>query len=1304
MKLIALIFALPVFLSTSKAQVPPADLLSGTNIPVGFLGNNGQVRDLNSKPVDFVYYHANLGGHQVFITRYGLSILFSRVKKVQWITEDPARNGHSSSHPKTPLDSFPQYTYDLERIDIVLRDGKINPANITTHAKAGSPQFNMYFAADPVNAKSLQLQDEIVVKNVYPGIDWKLYIKEEKGKAPLLKYDFIVHPHADPSQIRLQYSDNARPRLVGNTILTETRMGTLKEDTPYSYLAEDNSTVPVSYALQSNTLRFRPERYDREKTLVIDPSIFWMTYLSATSQVWSYQSILSSDIETDAAGNIFVQLSAGGNAPFPTVNPGGGAFYQDHTASPEGSMIIIKFSGGGQMLWSTYFGNGVRGTAMTIDKYNNLIAIGREWEGMPSHPNPNPTIPLLNNGGYYQPVRKNYFITKFSNTGVLLWSSYYVNFSSYPMDLTYDVNGNVYVVGWSGSPDFPVVDPGGGAYMVTNPQYGASQVLFISQFDEANRLTWSTRIEGNDYDPSARVCTDKQGNIYIGGQTRSTNYPMVNAGGYYNPSAWGAVLTRFNPARQMTWSTYYPAAFTLADITTDDSSNLYVVADRRIIKFDKNTNLVFEKSVNTTRMHFWKKVNYDPISGQVQALGIMNDFYMGFPTQNTACNGSFFHNGLPPRTFNNATGPIFASVDQNGNFSYLSLTDWPYEYYEYSEMAVDKNGDLLYLFSEQQNGYSVPNPQLTDPGNGAYFDNRCCYMSNGNRSALLLKLRSSELTVNLNVNPANGCSCDGSATVTPLCGQAPFSYTWSNGATTATATGLCPGNHWVRVTDANYLSRILYFTIAYPPGSVTGLNSAVIPENCTKSNGSIKINGVQGGTAPFFYSIDGGPTTTNTLFTGLDSGRHIIKVTDNNGCQFTDTLLVGRIPGPYQVFSTVSPSSCVSNDGSIRVDSVHGGVSPYTFTLNNQPAASGLFTALAPGNYALAVLDTAGCRKDVQVVVQTSPPATSLTYTKADDHCNSAIGSILVTSVTGGTMPYTYSINGSAYSGTTMFGNLGAGNYSIAVKDSKGCVYNHPASIQLADISGPTAVSVQVNQALCNNNTGSLQVTGVLGGVSPYVYSVDNGASTSSVNISGIPPGMHSLRVKDSYGCLLDHPFSINRIPAAGFTISPSDTTVCYGTEALFTIQSGTGSLVTTTWNTPATGFVSRFIATESQKVIVTATDINHCTITDTAFLLIKACNPPDKCLAIPNAFTPNNDGINDLFTIKAMGCLATQVSIRFYNRYGEIVFQTSELPARWDGYYKGQAASPGSYTYVCQYTGDDNRVRIKKGSFILIR
>ncbi len=1298
--LLSVLFSLLIF-GKLCAQLPQPILSSLNTAPpaTGFLKNVGQVTDIKNNPVDFVYYQANFGGQQVFITKYGLSILLAREKKITRVAGRIA-NDHQLKHTPAPADSSLIVNYEMERIDIVLKNASIQTANIVTVANELSPQFNFYIN-DPY-AKVQQLLNEILIKNVYPGIDWKVYIRKEKGQPASLKYDFIVHPGADPSLIQLRYSDNAKLELDGNKIKAKTKMGIVKEEQPYSYLQEDQSAVPVAYLLKNNTIHFTTGSYSKTSTLVIDPSIFWMTYLTSTVQALAYRAIVGNDVETDAAGNIFVQLSGEANCPFPVKNPGGGAYYQDITASPNGGMIMLKFAAGGQLLWSTYFGNGVAGRCMTIDKTGNITAVGILLQPTSTVLDQHSSIPLLNSGGYYDGKIKNYFIAKFSNAGVLLWSSYYLNFSSYPTDMSYDINGNIYVVGWSEVYDFPVVDPGGGAYIVNNAQFGYAQVLFISQFNAGNQLTWSTRIEGNNYDPQARVCTDKAGNIYLGGQVRSGNYPLVDAGGYFSATDWGAVITRFNPARKMTWSTYYPSPFSLEDLTCDDSCNLYVVADRRIVKFDSSTNLVFEKSVATTQMYFLNKINYDHIHDQLQVLGVMNDDYTGFPTINTACNGSFFHDGTYPRRYNNGTGPIFATMTTGGVFSYLSLTDWVYEYYDRNEMAIDSKGDPVYLFCYQQDGYTDPNPQLTNPGNGAYFDPSCCYLANSNSSALILKLRSSDLSLVTQVVSPAGCQCTGVATVTAQCGQAPFSYLWSTGDTTSTASALCPGNYSVKVTDANNLSQTVNITITKPPGGITAASATMVPENCSRKNGQINIQSVQGGTAPYTYAIDGTSYNPAPQFTGIQSGTHILSVKDANGCIYQDSLAVSKIAGPSVVTNTVQPSSCIAGDGQIIITSVTGGIAPYQYTLTGVGTnTTGLFKGLDSATYQLTVADTAGCSFTKMIVVQKAMPATDVALTTSNDHCNQGIGKIAVGNVTGGLSPYAFSLDSISFV-TGAINNLHKGSYNFYLRDANGCVLKK-SPVTVANEAGPVTTNFITTNAYCGKSTGNIVIQSVNGGSAPYQYSLDSVSYNSMLNFANIKPGSHTLFVKDAFGCIIKQPVNIQYKYAARFNLSPADTTVCYNETVQVTLQGDVNLLKGTTWNVPAQGSAALIKATDEKHVLVTITDSNDCVTTASGIIRVKACNTPANCMAIPAAFTPNLDGKNDKLIPLANGCSIESINFRIYDRYGKLVFYTTKQGEGWNGIYKGEAQPGGAYIYTCDYISNGITIQ-KKGTTMLVR
>jgi hypothetical protein len=618
-------------------------------------------------------------------------------------------------------------------------------------------------------------------------------------------------------------------------------------------------------------------------------------------------------------------------------------------------------------------------------------------------------------------------------------------------------------------------------------------------------LIWSTRIEGDDRDDhGTRVHADRFGNLYVAGAGRSDNYPIVDGGGFMDTNSWRlCMLSKFDASRKMVWSTYFPGAFPYKDITTDKDGNMYLASGKYLYKFDTQTRLIWEKEVPTTRAHFWKDIEYDEQNDQLVVLGIMNDIYFGFPTINTVCNGNFFDAGWPNK-YPTATGPVFLNLTKDGDFTYLSLADWIAENYEYSEMSVDKQGNAIYLFNFQTLSALYPNPNLTNPGGGAYFDPEGSAY-NAEVTSFLMKLTPTTLTAKYQVSPPPGCACTGKITTTVECGSGIYTYLWSNGSTTADLENVCPGNYWVKITDNAKASRTLYMNVPNPPTSISAVSKTITAENCDKSNGQINIGTVQGGQSPYLYSIDGAPSVATSSFSGLDSGKHIVTIQDQNGCTWRDTSLVGRIKGPQKITLSTLPTGCTVNDGSIKIETVNGGIAPYNFALNNVPG-SDLFTALAAGNYTISATDATGCSLQMPVEITKSIPPQSATVIPSADHCNSGIGSFEIINVIGGSSPFSYSLDNTNFSINNIIPGLATGMHKLYIRDNRGCVYEQ-TGLQIQNVSGPTAVQTNIVHAVCGNTTGTLSVTNVNGGVAPYLYTMDAGIATSNTVFTGLTAG-----------------------------------------------------------------------------------------------------------------------------------------------------------------------------------------------------
>ncbi len=213
MKFLFLLLLSTLLSNNSKEQPAIQALLERSALPEGFLKNAGQVIDLENRPVDFVYYQANLGNEQVYITKYGISILFAKAKNITRFVNGLPQKG-SLLHNATPSDSICVANYELERVDISLKNASILEKNIITTTDERSPKYNFYFTT--AQSQEQQLLNTVLIKNVYPGIDWKIYVNKENNKTQGFKYDFIIHPGADISKIKLHYSDNAVIELADN--------------------------------------------------------------------------------------------------------------------------------------------------------------------------------------------------------------------------------------------------------------------------------------------------------------------------------------------------------------------------------------------------------------------------------------------------------------------------------------------------------------------------------------------------------------------------------------------------------------------------------------------------------------------------------------------------------------------------------------------------------------------------------------------------------------------------------------------------------------------------------------------------------------------------------------------------------------------------------------------------------------------------------------------------------------------------------------------------------------------------------
>jgi hypothetical protein len=380
---------------------------------------------------------------------------------------------------------------------------------------------------------------------------------------------------------------------------------------------------------------------------------------------------------------------------------------------------------------------------------------------------------------------------------------------------------------------------------------------------------------------------------------------------------------------------------------------------------------------------------------------------------------------------------------------------------------------------------------------------------------------SSQNVMNVNTTNVPANCTNGSITINSITGGAsPYTYSWSNGSTANSITGLSMGVYSLNVLDGNGCAEQHQF---YLPQAVN-INVYATPTaaTCLNSNGSAIAFG-SGGTPPYSYTWNNG-NTSNTI-TGLNSGYYSVTAIDNNGCIGQGGAYINTTT-PISVTYTTSASSCTSPTGTATLN-ISGGASPYNITWSTFPVQSGsTLTGVGAGTYSFHVVDQNGCVQNGSVVINpVSVVSANLISTPAT--CTQSNGAVNCM-VNGGTPPYTYLW--STTNTTPSISNVPTGGYNVTVIDALSCSKMFYATV---GTSTPLTMALSSTPSSCiYSNDGSINAT-VFGGSSPYTWS--GGSST----ISNLTSGNYLISVVDGNGCTQT---AIGNVPCN------NNSTACYCT------------------------------------------------------------------------------------------------------------------------------------------------------------
>lgn len=306
--------------------------------------------------------------------------------------------------------------------------------------------------------------------------------------------------------------------------------------------------------------------------------------------------------------------------------------------------------------------------------------------------------------------------------------------------------------------------------------------------------------------------------------------------------------------------------------------------------------------------------------------------------------------------------------------------------------------------------------------------------------------------------PTSTPSATNGAITATASGSTGFTFSLNGGTAQASGTfsGLAVGSYSVTAKDVNGCSGTQTFSVtATPCPSIT--LTATITQTTTPAATNGAIAAIGAGSTGFTYNINGGAFQASGTFTGLAVGSYTIIAKDVNGCTGSNAFSVTAASCPtINLTSTPTNTSGPSaTNGSIAATAT-GGVTPYMYSKDGGVTfqASGSFTNLATGTYAVVAKDANGCLSaSVSTIVGfTCPTITATTSTGNTIKCESNTGSITI-SATGST-GFMYNLNGGTFQTSNIFNALAVGNFTYGVRDLNSCLITGSATISQAP-AGP---------------------------------------------------------------------------------------------------------------------------------------------------------------------------------------------------------------------------------------------------------
>ncbi|MEW6467274.1 MAG: PKD domain-containing protein [Bacteroidota bacterium] len=566
------------------------------------------------------------------------------------------------------------------------------------------------------------------------------------------------------------------------------------------------------------------------------------------------------------------------------------------------------------------------------------------------------------------------------------------------------------------------------------------------------------------------------------------------------------------------------------------------------------------------------------------------------------------------------------------------------------------------------------------------------------------------VTLSTSSVPSYCFQANGSASVNASGGTPGYSYMWNpSGQTNATANGLVPGSYSVTVTDANGCTAVSAVTVGNTAG-VTAAIASVVNVSCSSGcNGSATASAT-GGNGPYGYSWTTSPAQSTATANGLCAGTYTVYITDAGNCTSTAVATITQ-PSPVTMASLTAPTTICVGQSLTLTATATGGTGSFTYAWSpSGPTVSPVTTT----TYTVIATDASGCTSGPQTVTVTVHPPLGMVTSGNTVSCPGAPVQINASANGGNGGPYTYTWMPGNQTGSVITVSPTA-NTTYTVTASDNCSPSITATVQVT-VQPTPVVSFSANDPMACEGS-CIQFTSTSSNVSGWSWNFGDGSTSTQQNplhcYNNVGSYSVTLMVTGTNGCTAsqtnNNMIAIHPNPTADFSMTPPTTTIldpriCFN-------DLSTNDVVQWYWNF---GDPNDQSTSASQNPCHSYSD----TGTYCASLIVHnqyGCwNTVSYCLTIqpyytiyvPNAFTPNGDGLNDVFVPKASHINEDTYHLWILDRWGNLIFESTVFQKGWDGKANGGEKIAQNDVYVWKILVEDYQGRMHSliGSVSLIK